>query len=269
MTLSYLAVNLPIWVMYLLTVSVIFIAFEGGFHLGRYWCRRSSKEKDSLTGAMVGAILGLLAFMLSFSFGVAASHFDSRRHLVLDEANAIRTAYTMTDLLSETSRVESKKLLHEYVDLRVTEVNSRDKLNAILLRSNKIQDQLWAIAMAGEAKNTGASSSWLYVQSLTEMNNIQAKRIAIGLHTGIQTTIWIVLFGLAIFGIAAMGYNAGLVGIRGFFSYQVLILAFALVMMLIYDLDRPHQGLFKVSQGAMVELHTRLSENASRLGGAV
>jgi len=265
MTLSYLLLNLPIWVMYLLTVSIIFIAFESGFHLGRYWCRRTSKEKDSLTGAMVAAILGLLAFMLSFSFGVAASHFDSRRHLVLDEANAIRTAYNMTDLLAEDFRVESKKLLHEYVDLRVTEVDSWDKLNTILVRSNEIQDKLWDIAMDGESKNTGASSSWLYVKSLSEMNNIQAKRIAIGRHKGIQTTIWIVLFGLAIFGMAAMGYNAGLIGVRGFFAYQVLILAFALVMVLIYDLDRPRQGLFKVSQVAMVELHTRLSENASRL----
>jgi hypothetical protein len=69
-----------------------------------------------------------------------------------------------------------------------------------------------------------------------------------------------VLFGLAIFGMAAMGYHAGLVGIRGFFVYQVLILAFSLVIVLIFDLDRPKQGFFHVSQQAMVDLEQRINQ---------
>ena len=260
MDIGQLFLYMPVWVMYLITAGLVFAAFEGGFHLGRYWCRRSHKEKDSLAGPMVGATLGLLAFMLSFTFGMAASHFDTRRQLVLDEANAIWSAYSMSGLLAEASCAESQKLLREYVDIRLDAAKSWSNLRAMYVRLNEIQDRLWAIAMAGEWKGAGAGSSWLYVQCLSDMINLQAKRITSAMQGRIPPIIWIVLFALAVCGMAAMGYHAGLIGVRGFFVYQILILTFSLVLLLIYDLDRPRQGLFKVSQAAMVELQQRLAE---------
>jgi hypothetical protein len=46
---------------------------------------------------MVAATLALLAF----TFGMAASRFDVRRGLVIDEANAIGTTYLRAGLLPE------------------------------------------------------------------------------------------------------------------------------------------------------------------------
>jgi hypothetical protein len=114
--------------------------------------------------------------------------------------------------------------------------------------------------MDNEFKNAGASSSWLYAQTLSHMFVVQAKRVMFGTQRMIPATIWIVLFGLAIGGIGALGYHAGLVGIRGFLVYQILIITFSMVMVLIYDLDRPQQGLFKVTQRSMQELQHRISE---------
>jgi hypothetical protein len=254
--------NFPIWGIFLITLGIIFAAFEVGFLLGRYRYNRLNKEKDSLVGPMVGVMLGLLAFMLSFTFGVAASHFDARRQLVLEEANTIRSTYAMTDMLAEVPRTESQKLLREYVDLRLKKYLSQDEIDVALSRSHEIHDQLWSMAMTGETKSTGTSSSWLYVQSLSDMINMQAKRLIAGTHGRIQTSIWVMLYCLAILGMAAMGYHAGLVGIRGFFVYPVLILMFSLVVVFIYDLDRPKQSLFKVSQQPIIELQQRMNEIA-------
>jgi membrane protein YdbS with pleckstrin-like domain len=114
--------------------------------------------------------------------------------------------------------------------------------------------------MSGEVKGTSSSSAWLYIQSLSDMINIQANRISYGTHGRIPTSIWVVLYWLAILGIAAMGYHAGLVGMRGFFAYMVLILTFSMVIVLIYDLDRPKQKLFKVSQQAMIDLQQQIDK---------
>jgi len=95
------------------------------------------------------------------------------------------------------------------------------------------------------------------------MTAMQAKRVSYGTHGKIPASIWIVLYWLAIQGMAAMGYHAGLVGVRGFFVYPILILAFSLVLVLIYDLDRPKQRLFKVSQQAMIDLRHRMVEPAT------
>lgn len=250
----------PLWGMLLVTLGIIFAAFEGGFVLGRHRYNRSSKEKDSPVGPMVAATLGLLAFMLTFTFGVAATHFNTRRYLVLDEANAIRSTYAMAQMLAEGQYAESRKLLRDYVDIRLKDIRSFDDLKDAIFQSNAIQDELWSIAMSGEVKGTGTSSAWLYIQSLSDMINVQAKRISYGAHGRIPTSIWVVLYWLAILGMAAMGYHAGLVGMRGFFAYMVLILTFSLVIVLIYDLDRPKQHLFKVSQQAMVDLQQQMND---------
>jgi hypothetical protein len=263
--MEYLFYNLPLWIVLLVTVGIIFAAFESGFLLGRHRYKRSDKEKDSLVGPMVGVTLGLLAFMLAFTFNVAADHFNTRRHLVLDEANAIRSAYAMAGMLAENQCSESRKLLREYVDIRLADILTREEVQRMISRSDEIQDQLWSIAMTSEAQSTKTSSSWLYVQSLSDMINMQAKRITYGMHGKISASIWVVLYWLTVMGMAAMGYHAGLIGIRGFFAYPVLILTFSLVLVLIYDLDRPKQRLFNVSQQAMMDLQQRLAEPDAKI----
>jgi len=63
--------------------------------------RRAGKEHDAAVGGMVAAELGLLAFLLAFTFGFAASRFEDRRQVVLDESNAIGTTYLRTATLPE------------------------------------------------------------------------------------------------------------------------------------------------------------------------
>ena len=250
----------PLWGMLLITLAVIFAGFEGGFLLGRRRSHRYGDKKDSPVAPMVAATLGLLAFMLAFTFGLAASHYTTRRHLVLDEANAIRSTYEMAQMLSADATKDSRQLLCEYVDIRLEDIHSFEKLGRVILRSNEIQTKLWSIAMDDDVKGVGTPSAWLYIQSLSDMINMQAKRINYGAHGKIPLSIWIVLYWLAILGMAAMGYHAGLIGMRGFFAYIVLIITFSMVIVLIYDLDRPKQQLFKVSQRALIDLRQQMNE---------
>ena len=91
--------GLPLWGLFLTIVVLVLAAIEGGYRLGSYRHRQEGREKEAPVGAMVGATLGLLAFMLAFTFGMAASRFDTRKQLVLDEANAIGTTYLRTAML--------------------------------------------------------------------------------------------------------------------------------------------------------------------------
>ncbi len=248
--------------LYLFIFGTAFAAFEGGFLFGKYHLKHRHKERNSLVAPMVGSTLGLLAFMLSFSFGIAGSHFDARRQYVIDEANSIRTAYYMTSFLPEASALESRELLREYVGLRLGKLKSYDHLQLILERSNEIQDQLWAIAMECDAKPTKSSSAWLYAERLTKVFNIQVQRVIYGTSRRIQFAIWAVLWSITILGMASMGYQAGLSGVRGFFVYIVLIITFTTVIILVYDLDQPKPLLFKVNQDAMIDLHKQMSSKA-------
>jgi len=68
---------------------------------------------------MVAAELGLLAFLLAFTFGIGASRFEMRRQILIDEANAIGTTYLRAAMLPTPQREDARRLLKEYVDVRI------------------------------------------------------------------------------------------------------------------------------------------------------
>ena len=98
------------------------LAVELGYRLG--------------AGTMVGSLFGLLAFMLTFTFGLAASRFDARRQLVVEEANAVTTAFLRADLLPTPWAERLREHLRDYVKLRLHTVNRPETLAATSARPN-------------------------------------------------------------------------------------------------------------------------------------
>src|ERR1051326_822352 len=93
----------PLWAVFIVILLIVLLSVEFGYRLGKYRRSRHETEKEAPLGTMVGATLGLLAFILAFTFGLAASRFDNRRQLLLDEANAIGTTYLRAGMLPEQS----------------------------------------------------------------------------------------------------------------------------------------------------------------------
>jgi hypothetical protein len=251
--------SLPLWGVFVVTVVVVFLSVEGGFRLGRYRGHRPEHEQEAPVGAMVGATLGLLAFILAFTFGMAASRFDTRKELVLDEANAIGTTYLRAELLPEPERTKIRDLLREYVDVRLPKgVLTLEKIKQAIGRSEDLHGQLWSQAVAISEKNPGSIIAALFIQSLNEVIDLHSKRVTAGLRNRIPQTIWVALYFVAVLAMAAMGYHTGLTGRRSLVANLAIILTFSAVILLIVDLDRPQEGLLKVSQQAMVDLQKQL-----------
>jgi len=249
---------LPIWGVFLATVAVVLLAVEGGFRLGQYRRRRSEQEDKPPVGEMVAATLALLAFMLAFTFGLAASRFDVRRGLVIDDANAIGTTYLRAGLLPEPHRSDVRSLLREYVDVRLEAVQP-GKLSRSIGRSEELHARLWAHAVAVGEKNPGSIVVGLFIASLNEVIDLHAKRLALGVRNRIPGTIWAALSFVTIIGTSVMGYHAGLAGSGRSLALLALVLAFSAVVTLIADLDRPQEGLLRVSQQTMIDLQKTLA----------
>jgi hypothetical protein len=246
----------PLGLLFVVVCVVAGLALESGYRLGRWRHSLSSEEKESPIGAMVGSILALFAFMLAFTFGMAGGRFESRRAVVLEEANAIGTTYLRTQLLPEPQRSASARLLKEYVDVRLRGVQE-GKIEEAIARSEKLHELLWVEAIQAAEKAPGPITG-LYIQSLNETIDLHSKRIQVGLHNRIPISIWIGLFTLALLSMASVGYQAGLAATRRSPAMLGLVLAFAGVLFLIADLDRAHDGLLKVSQQAMIDLQRTL-----------
>jgi hypothetical protein len=243
---------LPLWGLFLVIVLLVLVSVESGYRLGKYRRHRSDQEKESPVGAMVGATLGLLAFILAFTFGLAASRYDTRRQVLLDEANAIGTTYLRAGMLPDR-REDIRVLLRDYVDTRLEAVRSGQIAEGIR-RSEQLQDQLWTHAVAlGEAHPTSIVVG-LFVQSLNEVIDLHAKRVTAGVRNRIPGAIWVGLFAIAVLSLGAMGYHAGLAGTSRSLATLAVAFTFSGVIGLIADLDRPQEGVLKVSQQALIDL---------------
>ena len=249
--------HLPLWGLLVATIVIVILSVEGGYRLGKYRRARSDQEKDAPVGAIVAATLGLLAFMLAFTFGLAATRFDARRMVVLEESNAIGTANLRAGLLPEPNRSEIRKLLREYVDVRLEAVKP-GATEVAISKSTELHHALWSQASDLAAQDNRSILTGIFVQSLNEVIDLHAKRVMFGLRNRIPELVWIVLYFMAIVSMSALGYQEGLSGSRRSLAVLALAFTFSAVMLLIADLDRPQEGLLRVSQRAMLDLRESL-----------
>ena len=248
---------LPIWLLYLFIVALIVGSIEIGYRVALYRSRKSEKEREAPIDSMVGPTLGLLAFMLAFTFGMATSRYDARKQFVVDEANAIRTADLRAQLLAEPQRNGIRTLLREYVDVRLNGVLNPSEMPQAIQRSEQIHEMLWSHLKSLGSEVAPADRAAL-AAALVDVINLHTKRLNAGLRNRISGAIWMGLYSLAVLAMGMLGYRAGLSGRRSGVAILILALAFSAVLLLITDLDRPQQGLVEVSQQTMIDLQDKL-----------
>ncbi len=249
---------LPLWGVFGLTIVLVLFAIEVGYRIGRRRAAIAEPEKESAAGAMANASLALLAFLLAFTFGFAGSRFEARRSVLLDEVNAIGTTYLRAGTLPQPERTQARDLLREYVDVRLQGVRSGE-LGQAIRRSEEIQSRLWESAAALGERSPGSIMLGLYLQTLNQMIDLHTKRVTEG-RVRIPAIVWIVLYAITVLAMVEIGYQTGLAGRRRPLSTPAFALAFAAVILLIADLDRPQKGWIRVSQLPMEELRRSMVE---------
>ena len=246
--------NIPSWGLFALVVGISLSANEAGFRLGRFLIRQGLREPEPPVAAVVGAILGLLAFLLAFTFSMTASRFDSRRELVIEDANRIRTAYQYTNLLPEKQRKALQKLFPEYVALRLG-ITSLAIAKQRQPRINELQCLMWQQAISLVPENMDSEIRSLFISSLSELVNVHIARKTVALDYHIPGRIWLVLNLLSAMSMLSVGYQTGMFSTRRIVSMPMLAAAFALVITMIAAMDATTvQNGFLISQEPLADV---------------
>ncbi len=258
--------RIPLLVVMLLFVLSMVAFIEIGFRVGIRHQVHPHKAQMAQVRAIMGASLGLLAFMLAFSFSIAQQHFEQRTQAYMLEISAIDSAYRGADLLEMAVSHDAQDILRRFAALRLktSEAASAADMAGVLQmvrESEDMHDQLWALAEeamdgAGEGADTG-----IFAQSVLAMISAHDARVQAALFNRISPVIWITLFLMALLSMIVMGYQAGLTGKRSSLATWTLAITFSAVMSLVTDLDRPNMSLFHMNQGLMVELENRMVED--------
>lgn len=252
---------IPVPLLFVVTVLLVMISLEAGYHLGHRSRRKSEDEKESPVGALAGSVLGLVAFMMAFTFGIVSDRYDARKALVRAEANSIGTTWLRADFLPQPDRERAKALLKEYVEDRLaftdrirTGEMKQEEIAAAMVRVGEIQGTLWEMAVANARLDMNSDVAALYIDSLNGMIDLHAERVAVALHARVPVGIWAALVGLTVLGMVAIGYQMGIAGSKRSLVQPILAISFSLVIALIATLDRPQGGYIKVSQQPFVDL---------------
>ena len=249
----------PVPVIFLFIVTTTWLAIEAGYRIGRKQVVRGSAVADSSAAGIQGSILALLAFILALTFNMAVTRYEARKKLVVAEANAIGTCYLRAELLSTPLDSEIRTMLREYVDVRVEIVQTLEVAKGIA-RSEELQVDLWDAAVRLSREDTGSFATLLFTQSLNEVIDIHEQRVVAGIYDRLPAAILVVLYLVSILAMLAVGYFLAASGSRRTIANLALVLAFALVAILIVDLDRPGSGVFKTNQQAMLHLQESMTE---------
>jgi MFS family permease len=243
---------IPLGVIFILFTVLTFACFEVGFRLGVWWQAREPGEQEGPTDMLVGSLLALMAFVLAITLGLAADRHDARRSLVVEEANAIATAYQRADYLLPPDAEQLKTLLRAYAPLRM--VTDTSEVPANITESAELAKQMWAIqtrvAQSGYSPDLMSSVG----ESLNGIVTVSEQRVVAGIYARVPETIMFVLLAGSALALVMVGYTAGIKGRRSLLSATVLIIALGVVTTLVVDLDRPQEGLLTVSQQALVDV---------------
>ena len=255
--------QISIELLFLLTVIFMLLMLESGYRFGLKAQAKSATAQTAQVRTLMGATLGLLAFMLAFTFAAARTHFESRIQLQIDEAVVAKNAFMQADFAGEPLHTRARELLLEYVDGRI-ELNNmvrqaREKEVFLLLeRAEDIQLELWSLGMksrhsVGDAVG-GSPKNDEFMTSVLSLMDMHTYRIQAALVNRIPEIIWLTLYFTAVMSMVVVGYQAGLTAKRSPIATYSLALAFSAVMMLVMDLDRPMQSLFAVDVAVMEQL---------------
>jgi len=253
--------SLPIWVTYVLIVAFTLLAIECGYWLGRQWQRRHPDDKESGVGALAGATLGLLAFLLALTTSMAVGRFDTRRQLVVEEANAIGTTFLRADYLDEPHRHEVRDLLRDYVDVRLAAIGA-SSLSTILARSEEIHTALWSHAVIVARENRDSPTVALFIDALNNMIDLHTVRYIAVRNASLPNAIWYTILAVTFLTMLMVGMQVSFNPRQNFVALIVLALVFGAVVLLIADLSNPQEGILNVSQQAMLDLQRQLHATA-------
>jgi uncharacterized membrane protein (Fun14 family) len=259
MTESLYAV--PSAVIALALLCLMAACLEIGHRLGRARANTSTEASREHINGIQSAFLGLLALLLAFTFSLALQRFDSRSEAVVDEANAIGTAFLRADLLPLPLRNEARVAISGYLDVRVQEATlplpdreSRNKVNEV---AAKAQTNIWHIAVRASQLEASSRAPLLFVEAVNQLIDSYGKRSA-ALNRHVPELVLSLLFVTFLLVGATVGFAAGVGNHRPSIVTYMLIGLMVVLVFIVLDLDRPRRGVIQVNHASLVELQSSL-----------
>jgi hypothetical protein len=241
---------------------VLVLSMELGRWLRMRQLRGKPNAEGASFGAVDGAVFGLMGLILGFSFAGAASRFDGRRALIVQEVNSIGTAWLRLDVLPEAARAPLQARFRTYVDARIAAyraLGDAGTAQAAFTRARGMQGEIWSEAMAAAVAMPTPSGTMFLMPAINTMFDDGSTRDA-----ALMAHLPVPIFALLIFLVLCCGVLAGYGLTTGGPRSWIHIIGFSVVITImlyvITDYEYPRMGRITVAayDRLMVDLRQQM-----------
>jgi hypothetical protein len=238
-------------------LGVLLLVTELGFRRGRAARTGMDERSKAYNSNLQTGAMGLLALLLAFAFSMSATRYETRKQLLVDETNAIGTAWLRARMLAQPFQGAISRLMRDYTSARLNDyqvaILNDETLAAAENGLQRVQNELWSQTTGVSAQDPRPVPTGLFIQALNSAFDAASKRDAARENHVPQPVLYF-LFVVTILTMALLGFGCGLGDHRNLPATMALCVLVSLVILVIMDLDRPRRGLIEIDQKPMVQL---------------
>lgn len=225
---------------------------EAGFRLGLR-IKTFDDDYKRRVNTIRTVILGLVTFLVGFSFASAGSRYIDRQDMIVKEANAIGTSYLRAMLLPEPQRSQLQAALREYTTdrLELLKTYRQDDIRRLLKRAGDLQQRIWNAGVEGVGTDRPFAN--FILPPLNDVIDIHSEHLSAARRHLPRMILAVIIVSAAV-GMGMIGYDNGLARKRYFWLSSVFALVSAASLWITIDLDLPRYGFVRTSDRPYVEL---------------
>jgi hypothetical protein len=224
------------------TAFFLFPAMILFFEVGRLLRKHRATEEN---GAVESAVFALFGLLLAFTFSGAVSRYDAHRQFLIQETNAISTAYDRVALAAPAAQPKLRQLFRDYASSRMKLFDSvGDEISPETIR---LQGEIWDESVqASVASDAKADAGKLLLPAINDMVGITyVRRNAFNMHPPAIVYWLLYMFSCISAFLAGYGMKTGLHD----WTY-VLVFAFSvsLTIFTTLEIEYPRRGMFRPTE---------------------
>ena len=248
------------WIV-LVLLGASLVAFELAYRGGRRWHSDTHDAGREVYVALKVALLGLLALLLAFAFGMAADRYTERQRLVTEEANILHRVFLYGSLLPSPARAQFQKSFGQLVDARLAFFDARQNLVAVeetIERTEKLHGELWSLVRDEAQRDPPLKGVDGMIGALNDEWTVHRRRVH-AFEDRVPDGVLFLLFGGTILSLATVGFAGGIANHRMMVGKWLLVILIGATIFVVVELDRPRRGIFRISQEPIIHLKQLLN----------
>jgi hypothetical protein len=228
--------------------GAMLLLLEAGRKAGKLAMENDPIGSHQGLGPAEAGAFGLMGLIIALTFSGAASRFDERRMLIIDEANAIGTAYLRIDLLPEDAQPSIRIDFRDYLETRIElykVLSDSNKASELEQKTSSLQMKIWKASVAACNKSENMSASMLVLPALNSMFDIYSTRTAIRQVHQPKIIFFVMIFQALVCAIIA-GYGMAIKKSRSWIHLIGFTMVLLITILVVLDLEFPRVGFIRI-----------------------